>query len=194
MKVAIVRHNAGNTASVLNALKRSGVEAEVSDDAAVLAGADKVIFPGVGEARSAMQYLEQRELDRVIRELRQPVLGICLGMQLICASSEEHDTDCLGILPLRVRRFAGGGLKVPHMGWNTVTEMAGPLFEGIDQGEFFYFVHGYYAETGENTGAICDYGVRFTAAVRKDNFYGVQFHPEKSGAAGARLLDNFLSL
>jgi imidazole glycerol-phosphate synthase subunit HisH len=194
VKVTIVRYNAGNTASVLNALKRSGVEAEVSDDPTVLAAADKVIFPGVGEARSAMQYLRERGLDEVIKGLKQPVLGICLGMQLFCASSEEHETECLGIVPLRVRHFKPGELKVPHMGWNTVTGLDSPLFRGISEGEFFYFVHGYYAETGDATAAVCDYGVRFTASVQKDNFFGVQFHPEKSGAAGKRILDNFLRL
>lgn len=194
MKAAIVRYNAGNTASVVNALRRLGHEPEITDDAATLAAADKVIFPGVGEAASAMRYLRERGLDRVIRELRQPVLGICLGMQLFCASSEEHETECLDVAPLRVRRFAEPGLKVPHIGWNNVRHDSSPLFSGIPQDEYFYYVHGYYAETGEATIARCTYGSEFTAALNKDNFYGVQFHPERSGDAGARLLENFLSL
>ncbi|MDM7920974.1 MAG: imidazole glycerol phosphate synthase subunit HisH [Pyrinomonadaceae bacterium] len=194
MKVAIVRYNAGNTASVLNALKRSGVDATVTDDAAVLAAADKVIFPGVGEARSAMNYIRERSIDKVIKGLSQPVLGICLGMQLFCESSEEHETECLGIVPLRVRRFEPAGLKVPHMGWNRVIPADCPIFDGIPNGEHFYFVHGYYAEAGGATVAECNYGTPFTAALRKENFYGVQFHPEKSGEAGKRILDNFLNL
>ena len=137
MRVAVVRYNAGNTASVLNALKRSGVVAEVSDDPAVLAAADKVIFPGVGEARSAMRYLRERGLDEVIKGLRQPVLGICLGMQLFCELSEEHETECLGIVPLRVRHFKPGELKEPHMGWNNVTGMTSPIFKSNNDSEFF---------------------------------------------------------
>lgn len=194
MKVAIIRYNSGNTASVANALKRLGVDAVITDDAGVLHSADKVIFPGVGEASSAMSYLRERRLDETIRSLRQPVLGICLGMQLLCASSEENATECLGVVPSRVRRFELEGLKVPHTGWNTVSNLSSPLFNGIDDGEHFYFVHGYFVEHNNKTVAACTYGTEFSAAIAHENFYGVQFHPEKSGAAGRRVLENFLSL
>jgi glutamine amidotransferase len=178
----------------MNALSRIGVVAEVTDDASVLAGADRVIFPGVGEASSAMSYLRERGLDDVIRNLKQPVLGICLGMQLFCTSSEESETACLGIADLRVKRFAVGDLKVPHMGWNRVEEGEAKLFRGIGNDEYFYFVHGYFAETGYETVAVCTYGIPFTAALEKDNFFGVQFHPEKSGDAGMEILRNFVNL
>ncbi len=193
MKVAIVRYNAGNTASVMNALSRLGIKALVTDDAAELAAADKVIFPGVGEASGAMRFLRERGLDTVIRNLKQPVLGICLGMQLFCASSEENETECLGIADLRVKRFAGGRLKVPHMGWNRVQASGSKLFNGVGSDEYFYFVHGYFAETGSDTAAVCTYGVSFSAAIEKNDFYGVQFHPEKSGDAGMEILKNFLN-
>ncbi len=195
MKVAIVRYNAGNTASVLNALKRSGVDAAVTDDAAVLAAADKVIFPGVGEARSAMNYLRERSLDEVIKGLTQPVLGICLGMQLFCESSEEHETECLGIVPLRVRRFEPTGLKVPHMGWNGVSQTrAHPMWAGIADGERFYFVHSYFVQPVDAalTAGETSYGAAFTSAIARDNIFAVQFHPEKSAQAGLRLLANFI--
>lgn len=194
MKLAIVKYNAGNTASVLNALSRIGVTAEVTDDPSVLANADRVIFPGVGEASSAMKYLSERGLDITIRQLTQPVLGICLGMQLFCSSSEENETECLGVVDLRVRGFAAGDLKVPHIGWNRVQESESKLFRGIGNGEYFYFVHGYYAETGDATTVACTYGVPFTAALEKANFHGVQFHPEKSGDAGMEILRNFVNL
>jgi glutamine amidotransferase len=194
MKVAIIRYNSGNTASVANALKRLGVDAIITDDPETLRSASHVIFPGVGEASSAMNYLIERGLDATIRSLTQPVLGICLGMQLLCASSEENATECLGIVPNRVRRFELEGLKVPHTGWNTVSEIQSPLFNGVEDGEHFYFVHGYFVEQNDTTVASCMYGTEFSAAIAHENFYGVQFHPEKSGAAGRRVLENFLSI
>ena len=194
MNVAIVRYNAGNTASVMNALSRLGIAAVVTDDPAELARADKVVFPGVGEASGAMRFLRERGLDKAIRSLTQPVLGICLGMQLFCSSSEENETECLGIADLRVKRFAAGDLKVPHMGWNRVEAGDSKVFRGIGSEEYFYFVHGYYAETGRETAAVCSYGISFSAAIQTRNFYGVQFHPEKSGVAGMKILKNFLNL
>ena len=194
MKVAIVKYNAGNTASVSNALRRLGVEPVITEDPESLSSADKVIFPGVGEASTAMAYLRGRGLDEVIRSLKQPVLGVCLGMQLLCASSEENDTQCLGLLPYRVKRFSGNNLKIPHMGWNSVTSLGGPLFEGLDENSFVYFVHGYYVETGEHTTAACGYGTNFSAALAFRNFHAVQFHTEKSGVVGERILENFLKL
>jgi glutamine amidotransferase len=194
VKVAIVRYNAGNTASVMNALSRLGIAAWLTDDAAELAAADKVIFPGVGEASGAMRFLRERGLDVAICGLKQPVLGICLGMQLFCTSSEENETECLGIAGLRVKRFAASELKVPHMGWNQLEAGGSNLFRGIGSSEYFYFVHGYFAQVGNETAAVCTYGVPFSAAIEKDNFYGVQFHPEKSGDAGMEILKNFLNI
>ena len=194
MKVAIVKYNAGNTASVANALKRLGVEPLVTDDANELRSADKVVFPGVGEASTAMKYLRERNLNAVIRSLTQPVLGICLGMQLMCESSEENDTECLGILKYRVRLFESETLKIPHTGWNRISDLVSPLFAGIAEGERVYFVHGYYVETGDSTTATCEYGKRFSAAIGRDNFHAIQFHPEKSGAVGERILENFLKI
>jgi len=194
VKIAIVKYNAGNTASVANALQRLGAESIVTDDPETLASVDKVIFPGVGEASTAMAHLRDRRLDQVIRSLAQPLLGVCLGMQLLCASSEENDTQCLGLLPYGVKRFAGNNLKVPHMGWNSISDLRGPLFEGVDEDSFVYFVHGYYVETGEHSTAACEYGTKFSAAVAFRNFHAVQFHTEKSGAVGERILENFLKL
>jgi len=194
VKVAIVRYNAGNTASVVNALGRLGVEPLITDSAEELSAADKVIFPGVGEASSAMFYLKERGLDEVIRGLSQPVLGICLGMQLMCASSEENDAECLGIVPLRVRRFPAGGLKVPHMGWNTISNLKGTLFDGVEEAAYVYFVHGYYVESGPEAVANSTYGLEFAAALEHENFFAVQFHPERSGATGEQILKNFLKL
>lgn len=194
MKAAIIKYNAGNVASVRNALSRLGVESAVTDDAETLRRADRVIFPGVGEASTAMAYLRERGLDDVMRSLTQPVLGICLGMQLLCGRSDENDTDCLGMLPNAVRRFDSRDLKVPHMGWNTLQNLNSPLFAGVDENSYVYFVHGYYAERSGETIAECDYGVTFAAAVRHDNFYAVQFHPEKSGTVGSLVLKNFLNL
>ena len=194
MKVAIVKYNAGNVESVKNALNRLHIEPILTDDANVLKSADKVIFPGVGEASTAMKYLRERKLDETIRNLTQPVLGICLGMQLLCSYSEENDTNCLGILPYKVRRFESPDLKIPQMGWNTVFNLQSDLFRGIEEDSYVYFVHSFYVETGAETSAVCDYGVNFSAAVRHQNFYAVQFHAEKSGAVGERILENFLKL
>ena len=194
MSVAIVRYNGGNTASVANALGRLGVESVISDDADVLRSADRVIFPGVGEASTAMAYLRERGLDQVVRSLTQPVLGICLGMQLLCASSEENETECLGIIPYRVRKFAHDELKVPHMGWNKIDELRSPLFKEVEEGSYVYFVHGYYVAVGDQTTAVCDYGGRFSSAIRHNNFHAVQFHAEKSGEVGKQILENFLKL
>lgn len=194
MRIAVVKYNAGNIESVRNALRRHGVEPLVTDDPGELSAADKVIFPGVGEASSAMRYLRERGLDRVVASLRQPVLGICLGMQLLALDSEENDAECLGVFASRVRRFPASDLKVPHIGWNRIFGLRGPLFDGIEEGTFVYFVHGYCVDQGEETTASCDYGVRFAAAAERGNFFATQFHPEKSGAAGARILGNFLSI
>jgi imidazole glycerol-phosphate synthase subunit HisH len=193
MKLVIIKYNAGNIRSVLYALERIGREAEVTDDPVRIASADKVIFPGVGEASTAMAYLRQRSLDKVICGLKQPVLGICLGLQLMCAYSEENDTDCLGIFDVQVRRF-GSDLKVPQIGWNNIYDLKTPLFDGVAENSFCYFVHGYYADAGPGTIARTEYGLPYSSALRKDNFYGVQFHPEKSAAVGERILQNFIDL
>lgn len=192
MKVAIVNYNAGNVESVKNALNRLNIEPILTDDAEILSGADKVIFPGVGEASTAMRFLRERNLDETIKNLTQPVLGICLGMQLLCEFSEENDTKCLGILPYKVRRFEDENLKIPQMGWNNITDLKGELFAGVDENSFVYFVHSYYVESGADTIASCDYGLKFSAAVNFKNFYAVQFHAEKSSAVGERILENFL--
>lgn len=193
--VAIVKYNAGNVQSVRFALERLGVEALWTDDPVALQSATKVIFPGVGEASSAMRYLRAKGLDKTLLGLKQPVLGICLGLQLFCRHSEENDTDCLGIFDVDVRRFsAAPSLKVPHMGWNTLHALKGPLFEGLEAGDFAYFVHSYYADLSPYTAAECHYGVPFSAALQRDNFYAAQFHPEKSGNVGSRILQNFLNL
>jgi glutamine amidotransferase len=196
MELAIVKYNAGNIFSVECALKRLGVEAVLTDDAEELSRADKVIFPGVGEAATTMAHLRQRGLDRVIRDLTQPVLGICLGMQLMCRHSEEGDADCLGIFDVDVKRFVSPerSVKVPHMGWNTLSHLRGPLFEGMTPEEYVYFVHSYYVPLGEFTAAQTDYILPFSASLHRDNFFATQFHPEKSGTAGERILRNFLSL
>jgi imidazole glycerol-phosphate synthase subunit HisH len=192
MRLVIIKYNAGNIRSVLYALERIGREAVVTDDPVAIREADKVIFPGVGEASTAMDYLRERGLDAVIRGLTQPVLGICLGMQLMCGYSEENDTRCLGIFGEQVRRFPAGGLKVPQIGWNNVYGLRSPLFEGVAEGSYCYFVHGYYAALGAQTIAKTDYGQAYSSALHRDNFYGVQFHPEKSAEAGERILRNFI--
>ena len=191
--IAIIQYNAGNIRSVQNALDRLGVDSVISDDPEVIRMADKVIFPGVGEASSAMAYLKERQLDKLIRSLEQPVLGICLGQQLLCSYSEENDTDCLGIFEVQVKRFPPQEL-VPHMGWNNLSKTKGNLFKGFGEADNVYFVHSYYAEICEDTAAVCDYILPFSAALQKDNFYATQFHPEKSADAGALILKNFLSL
>ena len=195
MDLAIIDYNAGNVQSVLYALQRLGVNARLTDDPEQIIAADKVIFPGVGEANTTMAYLRSKGLDKVIKELRQPVLGICLGMQLLCEHSEENDTPCLGIIPQKVVRFIPqNGEKVPHMGWNSIYDLGSQLFKPDLEKEYVYFVHSYYVEKGAYTAALCDYTKPFSAAVQKDNFYATQFHPEKSGTVGAAILDNFLKL
>ena len=196
MKVVIIRYNAGNICSVDYALKRLGVEAEISADPAVIRSADKVIFPGVGEAETTMEHLKATGLDKLIKDLKQPVLGICLGMQLMCKHSEEGNADCLGIFDAEVKRFVPKRHedKVPHMGWNTITNTNSALFTGFDKDEFVYFVHSYYVPVNEHTASTTDYIHPFSAALHKDNFYATQFHPEKSGSVGERILKNFLDL
>ena len=193
MKIAIVKYNAGNVESVKNALNRLNIEPILTDDADELKTADKVIFPGVGEASTAMNYLRERNLDTAIKNLTQPVLGICLGMQLLCEFSDENATECLGILPYRVRKFDSKTLKIPQMGWNNIFDLKGDLFKNVTENAYVYFVHSFYVEAGAETIAACDYEVKFSAAVNHKNFYAVQFHTEKSGAVGERILDNFLS-
>ncbi|TNE77290.1 MAG: imidazole glycerol phosphate synthase subunit HisH [Bacteroidetes bacterium] len=191
--IAIIKYNAGNIRSVQNALDRLGVSSVITDDPETIKAAEKVIFPGVGEAGSAMSYLRERELDRVIRELKQPVLGICLGLQLMCASSEEGSTSCLGIFPNKVVRFQGDAI-IPHMGWNALEVKGGSLLNGIRSTDDVYFVHSYYAETGAFTTGIGNYITPFSAVLERDNFYATQFHPEKSAGIGERILQNFLAL
>ncbi len=197
MNVVIVKYNAGNIQSVQYALERIGASALVTDDHALIRSADKVIFPGVGEASTAMNYLKSRSLDLLIQELKQPVLGICLGMQLMCKHSEENDTTCLGIFDEQVKLFQpekSDGLKVPQIGWNTISDLSTDLFKDIPENSFCYFVHGYYAAKGEHTIATTDYIQPYSSALHRDNFYGVQFHPEKSAVVGEKILSNFLTL
>ncbi len=191
--LAIIQYNAGNIRSVLNALNRLGVECKLTDKPDEITNADKVIFPGVGEAGSAMAYLRERKLDEIIVSLRQPFLGICLGLQLMCSHSEEGDTKGLGIFKERVKLFPPKD-KVPHIGWNNFTTVKGDLFKDISTEEDMYFVHSYYAEISNETIAVTDYILPFSSALQKDNFYAVQFHPEKSAAPGQRLLKNFLEI
>ena len=196
MKVAVVKYNAGNIRSVDYALKRLGVEAVITADKEELQSADKVIFPGVGEAETTMNHLKATGLDELIKNLRQPVFGICLGMQLMCRHSEEGEVDCLNIFDVDVKRFVPQKHedKVPHMGWNTIGKTNSKLFEGFTEEEFVYFVHSFYVPVNDCTAAVTDYILPFSAALHKDNYYATQFHPEKSGSVGERILQNFLDL
>jgi glutamine amidotransferase len=196
MEVAIIKYNAGNIYSVDYALKRLGISAIITSDKEQIAKADKVIFPGQGEATQTMQYLQAHHLDELIIGLKQPVLGICIGMQLLCRHSEEGHVDCLGVFDADVKKFDPQRHedKVPHMGWNNFKELNSILFEGLKQEDSVYFVHSYYVPVNENTTAITDYILPFSSALQKDNFYATQFHPEKSGKVGARILKNFLDL
>ena len=195
MKLAIIKYNAGNIQSVLNALERLGLNAEVTDDAEKIKSADKVIFPGVGEASSAMRSLKENNLHLIIKELKQPVLGICVGMQLLCEHSEENNTGCLNIVPVKVKKFPSSfQLKVPQVGWNTIFALQSPLFKNIPDKSYIYNVHSYYAEDSPYTIAKCLYGLEYAAAIKKDNFYGVQFHTEKSADVGDRIIKNFIEL
>lgn len=194
MEVAVVKYNAGNIYSVVHALQRLGIAPVVTDDAEAIGRADCVVFPGQGEAAKTMDYLRQRGLDRVICQLRQPVLGICIGMQLLCKHSEEGDTDCLGVFDVTVKKFQAvtHEQKIPHMGWDQLMELKGPLYEGIDEGAFVYFIHSFYVPVFDGTVAKNDYILPFSASIQKNNFYATQFHPEKSGRVGEKILKNFL--
>ena len=194
MDVAIIKYNAGNIRSVDYALQRLGLNAEITDDPERILSADKVIFPGVGEAGTTMAYLRERELDKLILSLTQPVLGICLGQHLMCQWSEEGDTRCIGVFDQEVKQFPAQKLKVPHMGWNSLDKVSGDLFPETLLGSYVYFVHSYYVPACEDSTALCNYIVPFSAAMQKGNFYATQFHPEKSGEPGQEILSNFLKL
>jgi glutamine amidotransferase len=196
MNLVIIQYNAGNIQSVLYALERLGVQARVTDNVEAIQSADKVIFPGVGEASTAMHYLKERGLDKVIVNLKQPVFGICLGMQLMCAYSEENNTSCLGIFEEQVKLFkpTDATIKVPQIGWNTISNLKTDLFKGVTEESYAYFVHGYYAAIGNHTIGTTNYVQPYSCALHKDNFYGVQFHPEKSAKVGEQIIQNFLSL
>ncbi|MEY4335562.1 MAG: hypothetical protein RLZZ45_481 [Bacteroidota bacterium] len=196
MDTVVIKYNAGNLRSVEFALSRLGVEPVFSDEAETILKAQRIIFPGVGEASSAMKYLRVRQLDEVILAAKQPFLGICLGMQLMCKHSEENDTTCLGIFDESVKKFnpADPALKVPQIGWNTIANLKTPVFTDIPEDSYCYFVHGYYASKGEHTIATTDYGGLYSAALNKANYYGVQFHPEKSAAIGQKIIENFLKI
>jgi imidazole glycerol-phosphate synthase subunit HisH len=194
MKVVIVKYNAGNIRSVLFALERIGVKAIVTDDHDVIRSADRVIFPGVGEASSAMKYLREKGLDKLICLLTQPVLGICLGMQLMCYHSEENNTKCLGIFDQKVKLFpTKDSYKIPQIGWNNITNLKSGLFKGVSENAYMYFVHSYFVENCDDAIAKTDYIVEYSSAIQKDNFYAVQFHPEKSGEEGQKILENFIN-
>ena len=194
MKVSIVKYNAGNIFSVINAVKRLGIEPLWTDNADELTSSDCVIFPGQGEARNAMGYLKSRNLDTLIADLKQPVLGICIGQQLLCKHSEEGDTDCIGIFPIDVKRFqpTKHEQKVPAMGWNSIYDLKSPLFNGLTERDYVYFVHSYYCEMCDYTAATADYILPYSAALQKDNFFATQFHPEKSAEDGLKILKYFV--
>ena len=196
MKVSIVKYYAGNIFSVINAVKRLGIEPLWTDNADELTSSDCVIFPGQGEARNAMGYLKSRNLDTLIADLKQPVLGICIGQQLLCKHSEEGDTDCIGIFPIDVKRFqpTKHEQKVPAMGWNSIYDLKSPLFNGLTERDYVYFVHSYYCEMCDYTAATADYILPYSAALQKDNFFATQFHPEKSGVVGHKILSNFIEI
>jgi len=192
-KIVIIDYGAGNVRSVQFALERLGYEAICTNDAEIIKSADKVIFPGVGEASSAMQEIKNQGLEKVIPNLKQPVLGICLGMQLMCRFSEENNTDCLNIFPVDVLKF-DEGLKVPQIGWNILNNLKGKLFEGIAENSYVYYVHSYYIPQNDDAIALTDYGVQYAGSMQKDNFYACQFHPEKSSDVGEQILKNFIEL
>lgn len=189
--IAIIKYNGGNVSSVQNSLNRLKVESVVTDDFNLIRKADKVIFPGVGEASSTMKLLKEKGLDQLIPTLKQPVLGVCLGMQLMCKNNEEGNTVGMGIFDINVKKFPATDI-VPHMGWNTISDFKSGIFSGIEENSDVYFVHSFYCELSENTTSVCDYILQFSASLQKDNFYAMQFHPEKSGDIGSRLLENFL--
>lgn len=191
--IAIIKYNAGNVKSVYNAVTRLGYKAIITDDFTEILQADKVIFPGVGEASSAMKYLKEKGLNQLIKNLKQPTLGICLGQQLMCEYSEEGNTDCLNIFPIKVKLFPKTDI-VPHMGWNTITALKSTLFNKVNEASDVYCVHSFYCELSDYTIAKTDYILEFSAALQKDNFYATQFHPEKSAGIGEQILENFLSL
>jgi glutamine amidotransferase len=191
--IAIIKYNGGNVNSVQNAVRRLDANSIITDDFDIIRNADKVIFPGVGEASSTMENLREKGLDLLIPSLTQPVLGICLGMQLMCGKNEEGNTAGMGIFDINVKRFPAENI-VPHMGWNTVSQLRSEIFSGIEENSDVYFVHSYYCEQSEFTTSVCDYILPFSASLQKDNFYAMQFHPEKSGTVGSRLLENFLKL
>jgi len=195
MEIAIIKYNAGNVQSVMYALDRIGMKYQWTDDENVIQSADKVIFPGVGEASTAMAYLREKGLDQLIPTLKQPVLATCIGMQLLCRESEENNTTCMGVFDIPVKRFISSDLKIPHVGWNSIQiQGENPLMEGLKKEEFVYFVHSYYAPVNPYTTAICDYVQPFSAMLQKDNFYAAQFHAEISGMAGQKIIQNFLAL
>lgn len=199
MEIVVIKYNAGNIQSVDYALERIGVRANITDSAEEILKADRVIFPGVGEASTTMDYLRERKLDILIKELKQPVLGVCLGMQLLCKNSEENNTDCIGIFNQKVQKFANSEetdikYKIPHMGWNAITHLKDPLFKNIGEKEYAYFVHSYYVPLSEETAAQSNYIVPFSASIQKNNFFAVQFHPEKSADVGERILSNFINI
>jgi glutamine amidotransferase len=195
MEIAIIKYNAGNVASVMYALDRIGQKYQLTDDPEQIKKADKVIFPGVGEASTAMAYLKEKGLDTLIKGLKQPVLATCIGMQLLCKHSEEGNVDCIGVFDVEVKKFISKDLKIPHVGWNSIEQKGdNPLMHQLQKEEFVYFVHSFYAPVNAYTTAVCEYVQPFSAMLQKDNFYAAQFHAEISGKAGEQILKNFLAL